>query len=142
MKLWAIPFENVVRRHQSSFLDLRHPDFYKDHEIRVILKYTLAKEFNRKIWEIYSTLSEITFPIVHFDFSSGLTLLVVIQRQKRDIRANHKLKPNLARPKTQRFFIFGSYRSLICFCKHLESNPELIFLKNSDLKPDLIVINL
>jgi hypothetical protein len=47
--------------------------------------------------------------IVHFDFSSGLTLLVAIQRQtrqKRDIRANHKCKPNLARPKTQRFFQF------------------------------------
>jgi uncharacterized membrane protein len=45
--------------------------------------------------------------IVHFDFSSGLTLLVANQRQtrqKRDIRANHRCKPNLARPKTQRFF--------------------------------------
>jgi hypothetical protein len=31
--------QNVVRRHQSSLLDLRHPNFYKNHEIRVILAF-------------------------------------------------------------------------------------------------------
>jgi hypothetical protein len=32
-------FQNVVKRYQSSFLDLRHPNFYKNHKIRVILLF-------------------------------------------------------------------------------------------------------
>jgi hypothetical protein len=31
--------QGVVRRHQSSLLDSTHPDFYKNHEIRVTLIY-------------------------------------------------------------------------------------------------------
>jgi hypothetical protein len=36
--------QNVVRRHQSSLLDLRHPDFYKNHEIRVNLETSMNKK--------------------------------------------------------------------------------------------------
>jgi hypothetical protein len=43
--------QDVVRRHQSSLLDLRHPDFYKDHEIRVILKIPLS--FYKDISALY-----------------------------------------------------------------------------------------
>jgi hypothetical protein len=32
--------QNIVRTHQSSFLDLRHPNFYKIHEGRVTLTNT------------------------------------------------------------------------------------------------------
>jgi hypothetical protein len=46
----------------------------------------------------------LTFQVaIHF-----LKFRVAIQCQKRGIRANHKCKPNLARPKTQSFFLFGS----------------------------------
>jgi hypothetical protein len=34
-------FQNVVKRHQSSLLDLRHPGFSKNHENRVILQFCL-----------------------------------------------------------------------------------------------------
>ncbi len=39
------------------------------------------------------------------------TIRVAIQCQKRDIRANHKCKPNLARFKTQRFFKFRELKA-------------------------------
>jgi hypothetical protein len=32
-------FQNLVRRHQSSLLDLRRPDFYKNHVFRVTLLF-------------------------------------------------------------------------------------------------------
>jgi hypothetical protein len=70
--------------------------------------------------------------IVHFDFSSGLTLLVVIQRQtrqKRDIRANHKCKPNLARPKAQRFFNFQELKAKFDFVNIQRVNQNSFFLK-------------
>jgi hypothetical protein len=67
--------------------------------------------------------------IVHFDFSNGLTLLVVIQRQKRDIQANHKCKPNLARPKTQRFFHFRELEAKFDFVNIQKVNQNAFFLK-------------
>jgi hypothetical protein len=39
-------------------------------------------------------------------------------------------------------FPISGAKSLILFRKHPESKPELLFLKNSDLKTDLMVINL
>jgi hypothetical protein len=38
MKLWVRIYENVVRRLQSSILDLRHPDIFNNNEFRVTLK--------------------------------------------------------------------------------------------------------
>jgi hypothetical protein len=32
--------QKLVRRHQSSLLDLRHPNFYKNHEIRATLLFS------------------------------------------------------------------------------------------------------
>jgi hypothetical protein len=61
---------------------------------------------------------------IHF-----LTLLVVIQRQKRDIRANHKCKPNLARPKTQRFNQFWELEAKFDFVNIQRVNQNPFFLK-------------
>jgi hypothetical protein len=40
-------FQNMVRRYQSSLLDLRHPDIYKNPEILVILNYLKIMEILR-----------------------------------------------------------------------------------------------
>ncbi len=58
------------------------------------------------------------------------------------IRANHRCKLNLIRPKTQRFFQFWELEAEFDFVNIHKVNPNSFFLKNSDLKPDLIVINL
>jgi hypothetical protein len=40
--------QEVVRRHQSSLLGLRHRDFYKNHETRVTLIHHKAINFESK----------------------------------------------------------------------------------------------
>jgi hypothetical protein len=42
-------FENVLLRHQSSFLGLRHPVFYKSHEIRATLVWRVRKQKFRNL---------------------------------------------------------------------------------------------
>ncbi len=61
--------------------------------------------------------------------SLSLPSSVVIQRQKRDIRANHKCKPNLARPKTQRFFHFRELKAKFDFVNLQRVNQNSFFLK-------------
>jgi hypothetical protein len=37
--------QDVIRRHQSSVSELRHPDIYSNYEFRVILEFMLQEAF-------------------------------------------------------------------------------------------------
>jgi hypothetical protein len=71
--------------------------------------------------------------IVHSDVSSSYSLFEVssysYSMSKRDIRANHKCKPNLARPKTQRFFQFRGLKEKFDFINIQRVNQNSFFLK-------------
>jgi hypothetical protein len=45
---------NVVSRHQSSLLDLRHPYFSKNHEFHVTLRFLIIIQDNTVIYLIWS----------------------------------------------------------------------------------------
>jgi hypothetical protein len=57
------------------------------------------------------------------------SIFSTIQCQKRDIRANHKCKLNLSRPKTQRFFQFRELEAKFDFVKIQRVNQNPFFFK-------------
>jgi hypothetical protein len=64
--------QSVVRRHQTSLVDLRHPDIYKNHEIRIIIPYRKSKIFLRNIGPVFLGIGS-KFPTYNLKMSKSET---------------------------------------------------------------------
>jgi hypothetical protein len=78
MKLWVRIFDNVVRRLQSSILDLRHPDIFNNNEFRVTLQNPILRKIYQKMYinilQTKEKLSNFQSKIIqnfHFDKTKG-----------------------------------------------------------------------